>query len=67
MVESRKIVEGFKDYVPLLHNIMTNRKLQRDAKLGAVTAIGDTYLMTKENFLPFMDNTLKLFSSAAEQ
>lgn len=67
MVESQNIISGFQDYVPLLHNIMTNRKLQRDAKLAAVTAIGDTYLMTKERFAPFLDNTLKLFSSAAEQ
>lgn len=67
MVESQNIIAGFEEYVPLLHNIMTNRSLQRDAKLGAVTAIGDTYLMTKEKFLPFLDDTLKLFSSAAEQ
>jgi hypothetical protein len=67
MVESEKIIDGFEEYVPLLHQIMTNPKLQRDAKLGAVTAIGDTYLMTRDRFLPFLDETLKLFSSAAEQ
>jgi hypothetical protein len=67
MVESQSILEGFREYVPLLQNIMTNRNLQREAKLGAVTAIGDTYLMTKDDFLPFLEDTLKLFSSAAEQ
>jgi hypothetical protein len=67
MVESQNIISGFHEYVPLLLQIMTNRSLQRDAKLGAVTAIGDTYLMTKEKFLPFLDNTLELFASAANQ
>jgi importin subunit beta-1 len=67
MVESKNIIEGFREYVPLLHQIMTNKKLSRDAKLGAVTAIGDTFLMTKENYLPFLDETLSLFSSAAEK
>lgn len=67
MVESQNIISGFHEYVPLLLQIMTNRKLQRDAKLGAVTAIGDTYLMTKESFAPFLDDTLQIFSSAAEQ
>lgn len=67
MVESPKILDGFGDYVPLLLQIMTNPKLQREAKLGAVTAIGDTYLMTKDQFAPFLDETLNLFSSAAEQ
>jgi len=67
MVESKNIIEGFKNYVPLLLNIMTNRTLQRDAKLGAVTAIGDTYLVTKEKFMPFLEETLRYFSSAAEQ
>eukprot|EP00345_Euplotes_harpa_P001199 CAMPEP_0168325478 /NCGR_PEP_ID=MMETSP0213-20121227/4715_1 /TAXON_ID=151035 /ORGANISM="Euplotes harpa, Strain FSP1.4" /LENGTH=183 /DNA_ID=CAMNT_0008327977 /DNA_START=1959 /DNA_END=2507 /DNA_ORIENTATION=+ len=67
MVESQNIISAFKDYVPLLHGIMINRNLQREAKLGAVTAIGDTYLITKDQFLPFLEDTLKLFSSAAEQ
>jgi len=67
MVESQSIIEGFQEYVPLLLHIMTNKKLLRDAKLGAVTAIGDTYLITKDKFLPFLDETLKYFSSAAEQ
>jgi importin subunit beta-1 len=67
MVESENIINAFEEYVPLLHAIMVNRKIKRDAKLGAVTAIGDTYLVTKERFAPFLDETLKLFSSAAEQ
>ena len=67
MVESKKIIDGFQEYVPALHHIMINPKLQRDAKLGAVTAIGDTYIMTRERFLPFLDRTLELFSSAVEQ
>lgn len=67
MVESQNIIKAFEEYVPLLHGIMTNRRLQREAKLGAVTAIGDTFLMTKEKFLPFLEETLRLFSSAAEQ
>jgi importin subunit beta-1 len=62
-----QIINAFEEYVPLLHAIMVNRKIKRDAKLGAVTAIGDTYLVTKERFAPFLDETLKLFSSAAEQ
>ena len=67
MVESEKIIDGFEEYVPLLHEIMINPKLQRDAKLSSVTAIGDTYLITRERFLPFLGNTMKLFSSAAEK
>ena len=68
MVESRNIVEGFENYVPLLlNNVMANKSLQRDAKLSAVTAIGDTFLITKEKFLPFLEETLKFFNSAAEQ
>jgi len=67
MVESQNIIEGFENYVPLLLNIMTNKTLQREAKLGAVTAIGDTYLVTKEKFMPFLGDTLRYFSSAAEQ
>lgn len=67
MVESQSIISAFEEYVPLLHGIMSKRNLHRDAKLSAVTAIGDTYLMTKERFFPFLDTTLKLFSSAASQ
>ncbi len=68
MVESQNIIEGFENYVPLLlNNVMGNKALQRDAKLGAVTAIGDTFLITKDKFMPFLDETLKYFNSAAEQ
>lgn len=67
MVESEKIINGYELYVPLLHGIMSNPKLQREAKLGAVTAIGDTFLMTREKFLPFLEDTLNLFASAANQ
>lgn len=68
MVESHNITEGFENYVPLLlNNVMANRTLQRDAKLSAVTAIGDTFLITKEKFMPFLEETLKYFNSAAEQ
>ena len=67
MVESQSIISAFEEYVPLLHGIMAKRNLHRYAKLSAVTAIGDTYLMTKDKFFPFLDSTLKLFSSAANQ
>lgn len=67
MVESKNIVSAFEEYVPYLHDILVTKSLQKEAKLGAVTAIGDTYLMTKDRFLPFLDKTLKLFQSAANQ
>lgn len=68
MVESQNIIKGFEGYVPLLlNNVMANKTLHRDAKLGAVTAIGDTFLITKKLFTPFLDETLKFFASAADQ
>lgn len=65
MVESQKIVDGFKDYTPMLFQMLEKNTVEREGKLSAIIAIADTITMTKESFGPFYPKTFELFFQAA--
>ena len=64
-VRSNSIHEGFHEYIPLLHDLLTETGCERETKLAAIGAIGDTIAMVGRNFEPFIEKTLKVFTSAA--
>ncbi len=67
MVQSEKIIDGFKDYTPALLKMLTDPTIEREGKLAAIVAIADTISMTKDRFEPFYADTFKLFFGAAKK
>jgi len=47
MVESQKIVDGFRDTTPMLFAMLEKNSVEREGKLAAIVAIADTITMTK--------------------
>ena len=56
------------DYVPILHNILTNSDQDRKIKLNALTALGDLSILSGHEFnKKYLIKTLEIFGTAAEQ
>jgi len=59
--ESQKIVEGFRDYTPLLLEILKDDKTEREIRVPVIDALIETFGMTKKlfsDFFPVMLNQL---------
>ena len=48
---------GFKDYTPMLFQMLEKSSIEREGKLAAIIAIADTITMTKDQFTEFYPKT----------
>lgn len=65
LVESPSIHQGFKEYIPLLLGHLKDKDTDKYAKIIIITLIGDTFLLTKEKFEEFLEESLEVLESAA--
>ena len=66
LVEAPGIVEGFDQYMPILLNLLKDNNTERSVKIIIVSLIGDTFLLTKSKFYPYLEDSLHILESAAE-
>ncbi len=64
-VEAKGITEGFEEYMPILLDHLKNENIDRRVKVIIITVIGDTFLMTKNKFKIFLEESLAILESAA--
>lgn len=67
LTESPEIVVGFAEYMPILLDHLKDTNTDRSAKVIIISLIGDTFLLTKEKFVPFLEQSLEILDSAAAQ
>ena len=64
LVESRGIMEGFKQFMPILLELLKDKNVDRSIKIIVISLIGDTFLYTKSEFQPFFEETMQILESA---
>ncbi|CAI2382880.1 unnamed protein product [Moneuplotes crassus] len=66
LVESPIIVQEFKQYMPILLSHMKNPNIGMSVQVIIVSLIGDTFLLTKNQFEPYFEESLIILESAAK-
>lgn len=66
LVEARSILEGFKEYMPILLDYLKDEMTEKTVKTIIISLIGDTFLLTKSYFIDYLEESLSLLESAAK-
>lgn len=64
LVESHSIMDGFKEYMPILLDLLKDKNADKSIKIIVISLIGDTFLYTKSQFKPFLEESLQILESA---
>lgn len=66
LVESPVIIYEFKSYMPILLKHLSNSRTEVSVQIIIISLIGDTFLLTKDKFKPFLDESLSILEEAAK-
>mmetsp|Transcript_16607 Transcript_16607/g.14501 ORF Transcript_16607/g.14501 Transcript_16607/m.14501 type:complete len:271 (-) Transcript_16607:29-841(-) len=66
VVSSPGIIRGFQEYMPILLDHLKNPDSDASAQIIIISLIGDTFLLTKDKFTPFFEESLNLLEGAAK-
>jgi len=66
LTESPGIIQGFSEYMPILLEHLKASDTEKSVKVIIISLIGDTFLLTKDRFSDFFEESLNLLESAAK-